>query len=279
MLTALLFLLVVMPPVLASPKNGEIQLKAEDALECPDLRLSPDQTASLNKLITKRRNLLARVKDDLVVQRTTIFGNAMGEVANLEAWRKKEDKEVRNILFSEDIRNVEKFSRDIAKKEEQVLQIFPTKDNPPQWAFSQAVAGTRQAAVISLLVNVPVPSPLFTIRKDLVEQNGDTCTLKVSLLKPSNRMLIGKKPDPTTAECALLLANDSDQLKTAMEKMVTKGGKLPETVLMPTLPSSFHIYVRDITIDGPGMVDYQDLGTSQVPPLPATPPPAQTQGN
>lgn len=272
---ALIFVFAVTAGAFAA--SHRIQLKAEDVLELPGLELTPDQTDKLNKLITMRRDILAGIKEETIVKRTTTFGDAMGEPPALEAWRAKEDKEVRANIPSGHTHDIEKFSQDIAQKEEKVFQTFPMKDDAPKWEVAQEVSGTQQAAAITLLVRVPVPSPLYTIRKDISEQKDDICVMKFSLVKPSNRMLIGKNPDPKATAYTFLMANDSDQLKTVMEAEAAKNGTLPETTMMPKLPSKFHIYVRPVTIDGPGLVDYQDLGIFQVAPIPVAP--QTTQAN
>ena len=72
--------------------------------------------------------------------------------------------------------------------------------------------------------------------------------------------------------CQRILAN--------LEKAAAKSGVLPEMIMTPKLPGKFRVYVRAVTVDGPGLVDYQDMGNFQVsiPPSTKTPPTAPAEG-
>lgn len=245
---------------------GGILLRAEDALELLNYTPTPESKERLLKLISMRRSLLAGVKDEKVVKRSTLFGDAMGDIGDAESWFRREDREVRALLPRDRIRDAEKLSTEMSEQADNVSRYFPVTSDW-KWNLSQEISGTAEGSTLVLKTSLDVPSPLFIIVKDTAEIQGDSCILRFTLMRPSNRALVGKKAVPTTLSYQVVFSNNAAHLRTVLDAMPDQEKKQADVKLLPVLPKSYVIFVRTITLDRPSLIDYAQMGTMPLPPL------------
>jgi hypothetical protein len=191
------FILSVMAVLLVVPaRAAQVELQAEDALYCPGVELPEATRQQLEALIEERKALARSIREEDFRVETTVFGTRTVMPEKMLAWQAKESRRVRQLVPPSALNRIEAFAIEVRDRSREFEERYPLKQ---QWGvgLAKSVRKNGEEKILEIELSVTAESSDYKIFHECVAGEDGKLVLKVTLVRPSQYMLMDKEPAPS----------------------------------------------------------------------------------